>query len=81
TLAGLSPLVSVSGSLILALAALEGAIDGEGLWAAAEVDEDWQADQWGRDPLAEAARDGRRRDLDAGLSFLAALRANGSGGG
>lgn len=78
-LAGLSPLVTVSGSLLLGLAALERAIAGDALWGAAEVDEEWQADQWGRDPLAEAARDGRRAEIAAGLAFLAALSVSDGG--
>ncbi|MEI9928382.1 MAG: ATP12 family protein [Sphingomonas sp.] len=42
-LAGLSPLVTVSGSLIVALALIEGAADRETGWRAARVDEEWQA--------------------------------------
>lgn len=72
-LAGLSPLVTISGSLVIALALLEGAIDGDAAWTAAHVDEDWQAEQWGDDPLAAAARETRRRDFDAGARFLSLL--------
>lgn len=70
-LAGLSPLVTVSGSLVIGLALLEGAIEGDGAWAAAHVDEDWQAEQWGEDSLAVEARATRRKDFDAGVRFLA----------
>jgi chaperone required for assembly of F1-ATPase len=45
----------------------------DAVWAAAEADEDWQAERWGVDPLAAAARDARHRDLDAAARFLAAL--------
>lgn len=72
-LAGLSPLVTVSGSLVGALALLEGAIDAETLWQAAHVDELWQAEQWGEDELAVQARDARRKDFDAGARFLGLL--------
>ena len=72
-LAGLSPLVTVTGSLLAALGLVEGAADADAVWAAAMVDEDWQAELWGRDPLAEAARTGRRVDFDAGVAFLTAL--------
>ena len=72
-LAGLSPVVTVTGSLILALMLAEGAIDAATAWAAAEVDERWQAEQWGDDPLAVAAREARRHDFDAGARFLSAL--------
>lgn len=72
-LAGLSPLVTVSGSLVAALALLEGAADADTVWNAAHVDEDWQAEQWGEDSLAVQARATRRADFDAGARFLALL--------
>ncbi len=72
-LAGLSPLVTVSGSLVAALALLEGAVDAETVWAAARVDEDWQAEQWGEDDLAIRTRDAHRMDFDAGARFLSLL--------
>src|SRR3546814_223898 len=50
-LAGLSPIVTVSGSLIAALALFEGAVGADSVWAAAQVDEAWQAEQWGEDDL------------------------------
>lgn len=72
-LAGLSPLVTVSGSLIIALALAEGAISLEDGWAAATLDEQWQAEQWGEDPLAAAAIAARRTDFDAAYRFLTLL--------
>ncbi|MBB4096533.1 ATP12 family chaperone protein [Sphingomonas kyeonggiensis] len=72
-IAGLSPVVTISGSLVGALALLEGAIPAEGLWQAAHVDELWQAEQWGEDELALAARDNRRTDFLAGVRFLGLL--------
>jgi chaperone required for assembly of F1-ATPase len=69
-LAGLSPVVTTTGTLIGALALAEGAIDEDALWTAAHVDEDWQAEQWGHDPLAAEARAAKRRDYDAGVRFL-----------
>ena len=77
-LAGLSPLVTVTGSLIAALALVEDAADADAIWAAALVDEDWQAELWGSDPLAEQARAGRRADFDAGAAFLALLDQSGA---
>lgn len=70
TLAALSPVVTITGTLVGALALAERAIDAETLWNAAHVDEDWQAEQWGSDPLAAAARADRRRDFDAAVRFL-----------
>lgn len=72
-LAGLSPLVTISGSLVAALALLEGAVEAETMWRAARVDEDWQAEQWGEDVLAVEAAQARRRDFDAGVKFLTLL--------
>lgn len=72
-LAGLSPLVTVSGSLVLALALAEGAMNEQAAWDAASCDEAWQATRWGDDPLAAAARDARRGDFAAGARFLALL--------
>jgi chaperone required for assembly of F1-ATPase len=69
-LAGLSPLVTVSGSLIIALALAEGALDLEQAWAAASLDEQWQLDKWGEDSEAVLALANRRRDFEAGLRFL-----------
>ena len=72
-LAALSPLVTVSGSLLLALALAEGAIDRATAFAAAMLDELWQAERWGEDALAIQARAARREDFEAGARFLALL--------
>lgn len=72
-LAGLAPLVTVSGSLIIALALAEGAIGLEAAWDAATLDEAWQAEQWGADALAEEALGNRRREFEAAYRFLTLL--------
>lgn len=72
-LAGLSPLVTVSGSLIVALALAEGAIGLEPAWAAATLDEQWQAEHWGEDAEATQALAGRRADFAAAARFLSLL--------
>lgn len=72
-LAGLSPVVTIGGSLVAALALLESAADADAIWRAAHVDEDWQAEQWGEDPLATQAREARRAEFDAGVRFLGLL--------
>jgi chaperone required for assembly of F1-ATPase len=69
-LAGLSPLVTVGGSLIAALAVLEKAITAEEAWAAVSIDEQWQLEQWGADAEAEAALENRRREFFATARFL-----------
>ncbi|HEX6375884.1 MAG TPA: ATP12 family protein [Allosphingosinicella sp.] len=72
-LAGLAPLVTIAGSLIIALALAEGAIGLDAAWAAATLDEAWQAEQWGEDVLAAAALANRRREFEAAYRFLTLL--------
>ncbi|WP_028966710.1 ATP12 family chaperone protein [Sphingomonas phyllosphaerae] len=72
-LAALSPLVTLTGTLVGALALAEGAISADALWRAAMVDEDWQAERWGEDSLATQAREDKRRDYDAATRFLSLL--------
>ncbi|MDQ8755998.1 ATP12 family protein [Sphingosinicella sp. LHD-64] len=74
-LAGLSPLVTVGGSLVIALALAEGAINLDAAWAAATVDEAWQAGKWGEDAEAVQALASRRADFAAGHRFLTLLPA------
>jgi len=72
-LAALSPLVTISGSLVASLALLENAITAEEAWQAVSVDERWQLEQWGGDADAETALDNRRRDFMAAARFLELL--------
>jgi chaperone required for assembly of F1-ATPase len=72
-LAGLSPLVTISGSLIVALALAEGAIGRDAAWAAAALDETWQTEQWGEDAEGAAALAARRADFAAAARFLSLL--------
>ena len=73
-LAALSPLVTIGGSLIAGLAALEQAFDPEQVWAAVNLDELWHEEQWGTDELSAAARATRRSEWDAAVRFLDWLR-------
>jgi chaperone required for assembly of F1-ATPase len=72
-LAGLSPLVTIGGSLIAALGVLEGAFTPVQAWDAVSIDERWQLEQWGSDDEAEAALENRRRDFMAAARFLELL--------
>ncbi|MBN8813953.1 MAG: ATPase [Sphingomonas sp.] len=69
-LAGLSPIVTITGSLVLGLALIEGAMAAEAVWTAANLDEDWQAEQWGEDALAAQTRAAHRAEFDAAVRFL-----------
>lgn len=72
-LAALSPLVTIGGSLVTALAVAEGAIGAEAAFDATHLDELWQARQWGEDSLATTAREARRGDFLAAARFLSLL--------
>jgi len=80
-LAALSPIVTIGGSLVAALALAEGAATPEQVWDAISLDEDYQAERWGRDPLAAAGIEARRRDFDAGVRFLFLGQTTSQGGG
>ena len=67
-LAALSPLVTISGSLVAGLAVVELAIAADDVWGAVTIDEQWQLEQWGSDAEAEAMLEARR------IEFLAAAR-------
>jgi chaperone required for assembly of F1-ATPase len=65
-------LVSMTGSLIIALAVLDRFDTPEALWDASRVDEEWQAEQWGRDEIADALTAGRKQAfLDAARLYFA----------
>lgn len=74
-LAGLSPLVTVGGSLVAALARLEEAVDTDTAWQAVSLDERWQLEQWGSDAEAEKALAAREADFRAGARLLDLLRS------
>lgn len=70
-LAALNQVVTITGSLVLALALAERAMDADAVWQAANLDEDWQIEQWGEDSFATQARAVRQADYDAAVRFLA----------
>ena len=72
-LAALSPLVTIGGSLVTALALLEREIDAELAWATVTVDDRWQMETWGADEEAAAALANRRADFLAAARFLELL--------
>jgi chaperone required for assembly of F1-ATPase len=72
-LAGLSPLVTIGGSLVAALAVTEDAMTAAQAWDAVSIDERWQIEKWGADAEAQAAMDNRRADFFAAARFLQLL--------
>ena len=75
TLAALKTLASLSASLVVALAAIAPDADAQALWNAANLEEDWQAELWGKDAEAEARREKRFRDFAAAMRFAGLARA------
>jgi chaperone required for assembly of F1-ATPase len=73
-LAALQPMVTIGGSVALALAHLDGALEADDAFAASALDEDWQAEQWGADGDAAAARARRLQEFLAAARFLALSR-------
>ena len=73
-LAALAPLVTISGSLVLALALAEDSVTLDTAWAAATLDEKWQAEQWGEDCEATSRLEARRAEFEAGYRFLSLLK-------
>src|SRR6201999_3029982 len=60
SVAALSVVTSLTGSALLALALHQGAREAEQVWAAAHVDEDFNAEQWGADEEAVARQAARK---------------------
>ena len=66
----------LAGSAIVALALVEGVIDGETAFKAIRVEENWQASRWGADPDEEHVANARRLDLVAVGALVGALKAS-----
>ncbi|MCJ2016529.1 ATPase [Methylobacterium sp. E-065] len=73
-LAGLHTLTTLTGSLLIALAVLKGRLTPAEAWAAAHVDETYQAAIWGRDTEAEARLEARRAEFEAAAELVALQR-------
>lgn len=74
TLAALNTLASLSASLTLALAAIEPDADIVELWNAAELEADWQVEQWGEDHEATERRTRRLAAFTAAARFAELAR-------
>lgn len=75
TLAALELTTSLSASLITGLAALEPDADPAALFAAANAEEDWQAEQWGWEWTAEERRERRLAAFVRAVEFIRAAKA------
>ena len=72
-LSALFNLTHISGSLVVALAVAEGHLAAGDAFAAAQLDELYQVERWGEDPIATKRHEGIRHDIDASARFLALL--------
>ena len=68
-LAALYLATSACGSLVLALALIEGRIDAEQAFAASQLDESFQIERWGEDAEAAKRRAGIKDDIDLAARF------------
>ena len=73
-LSALQAATSLLGSAVITLALAEQRLSAQEAFAAAELDENYQADKWGRDFEAEERRTSRLAELEAIDRFLRALR-------
>ena len=74
-LAALRMLAGLAASLVIALAAAAPGADPAALWSASELEEDWQAELWGRDVEAQTRRARRFASFAAAARFAALARA------
>jgi chaperone required for assembly of F1-ATPase len=75
SLAALNTLTSLAASLVIALAALSPDAEAEALWDAANLEEDWQVELWGKDYEAEALRERRLATFETAMRFARLARA------
>ncbi len=72
-LAALHVMTTLTGSVLIALALIEGALGFDAAWQAAHVDEDHQWRLWGRDDEASERRAARLKDMRAAYELYGAL--------
>ena len=73
-LAALYLATSALGSLVLALALIEGRIDADAAFAAAQLDEDFQIERWGLEDEAAKRRAALQDDIRLAARFAALHR-------
>jgi chaperone required for assembly of F1-ATPase len=73
SVAALHVVTTLTGSALLALALQRGLLDADQVWAAAHVDEDWNAEQWGADEEATERRAARAVDFRAAARIIKAF--------
>ena len=74
-LAALHLACAVSGSVVVALALVEGRLDADAAFAAAELEQTFEIEQWGEDAEQTRRRANLRAEIAAAARFLALLGA------
>jgi chaperone required for assembly of F1-ATPase len=74
-LTAMHDLISLSGSLVIGLAASAGLQPPAALWRLSRIDEDWQVEQWGEDEEATKEAEIKRVAFHAASRFLELSRA------
>jgi chaperone required for assembly of F1-ATPase len=74
-LTALHGLTASCGSLVIALALIDGRIDAAAAFAASQLDETFQIEAWGEDAEAAARRQALAADIEAAARFIALLQA------
>jgi chaperone required for assembly of F1-ATPase len=72
-LTALHNLTAASGSLVIALALIEGRLDAEAAFATSQLDETFEIEAWGEDSEAAARRRNIAADIAAAARFIALL--------
>ena len=62
-------MVTVTGSITIALNMIGGNITLESAWDAGHLDENYQSDQWGKDDEAEMRKDELKKELECSFTF------------
>jgi chaperone required for assembly of F1-ATPase len=79
-LSALYNLTHIAGSIVIALAVAERHLSAGQAFEAAQLDELYQIERWGEDPIATQRLNGIRKDIDAAARFLALLEDTRLGG-
>jgi chaperone required for assembly of F1-ATPase len=74
SLAALNLATRATGSLVVALALIEGELDGEGAFEAAQLDESFEIEQWGEDAEQMQRRALLKDDIALAARFVSLLR-------
>lgn len=72
-LSALYNLTHIAGSLVIALAVAEGHLGADRAFEAAQLDELYQIEKWGEDPIATQRHASIRHDIEAAARFLRLL--------